>query len=131
MKSSTCVYPQATTKLSGNRVRRRDASDESDADSDTSPQKKKAKKGSGKGKSHNARKEDSKPEPKRWSEQTEKLKALVISLQKGLPAAASFKLPPSVYLYLFLLCTCVCVCACACACACVSVCMWFASVYIC
>ena len=95
--------PQATTKLSSNRIRRREASgselDESE-ESDSHAPVKKGKKAKTAGRA-NREKENATKTPKEaprvWNEETEKLKALVVTLAQGLPKHVGFKIPTTCY----------------------------------
>ena len=83
---------QATRKLSNNRVRRREASGSELDDADTERKEKREKK-----EKRQEKERKTKEAPHAWNEDTERLRALVVTVAQGLPKHVSFKLPTTCY----------------------------------
>lgn len=90
-----CLALQATTKISGKRGKRREASPESEEDVATKRSKKNGK--TAKDREEKQQRVAPKDPPRVWDKETEKLKALVEKLCKGLPEGVNLKLPPYIY----------------------------------
>ena len=88
---ASCLL-QATRKLLSKRVRRHEASGSELDDSDTDSKEKREKM-----KKRREKETKTKEAPRVWNEDTEKLRALVVTVAQGLPKHVGFKLPTTCY----------------------------------